>query len=108
MVIFFLYFYGFFFRTFRVNYDGFYLRSSYVYKNWVSLMDPVTDIGAVGYVLYTHYFLLFFICGLLLFLAMLGAIVLTLFRREGVKVQNLADQGLRSSEFSVYVRGFRR
>ena len=42
--------------------------------------------------LYTHYFFFFQAAGLILLTAMIGAIVLTLRHKAGVKRQNIADQ----------------
>ena len=59
----------------------------------------ITNAEAIGQVLYTDYLLVFQMAGLVLFVAMVGAIVLTLRRRAGVKKQNIAAQvGRRRSE----------
>lgn len=59
----------------------------------------VTNAEAIGQVLYTDYLLVFQMAGLILFVAMIGAIVLTLRRRPGVKKQDIAKQvGRRRSE----------
>ncbi|MGQ0531180.1 MAG: NADH-quinone oxidoreductase subunit J [Caulobacteraceae bacterium] len=59
----------------------------------------VTNAEAIGQVLYTDYLLVFQMAGLILFVAMVGAIVLTLRHRPGVKKQNVAKQvGRRRSE----------
>ena len=47
---------------------------------------------ALGLVLYDKYFLLFQLAGLILLVAMIGAIVLTLRHREGIKRQNILEQ----------------
>jgi len=47
---------------------------------------------ALGMVLYDRYFLLFQLAGLVLLVAMIGAIVLTLRHREGVKRQDVLAQ----------------
>jgi len=52
----------------------------------------VTNAEAIGRVLYTDYLLVFQMSGLVLFVAMIGAIVLTLRRRPGVKRQDVARQ----------------
>ena len=52
----------------------------------------VSNTKALGYLLYTHYALIFQGAGLILLIAMMGAIVLTLRHREGVKKQNVASQ----------------
>ncbi len=59
----------------------------------------VTNAEAIGQVLYTDYLLSFQMAGLVLFVAMVGAIVLTLRHRPGVKKQNIAAQvGRKRSE----------
>lgn len=61
----------------------------------------LTNTKAIGRVLYTHYILLFQMAGLILLVAMIGAIVLTLRHRPGVKRQRIADQVARTREESV-------
>jgi NADH-quinone oxidoreductase subunit J len=59
----------------------------------------VTNAEAIGQVLYTDYLLVFQLAGLVLFVAMIGAIVLTLRHRPGVKKQDIAAQvGRKRSE----------
>ncbi|NWG54439.1 MAG: NADH-quinone oxidoreductase subunit J [Hydrogenophilaceae bacterium] len=52
----------------------------------------VTNAEAIGRVLYTQHLLLFQLAGLVLLVAMIGAIVLTLRHRPGVKRQDVARQ----------------
>ena len=52
----------------------------------------VTNTKAIGMVLYTDYIYPFQISGLILLVAMIGAIVLTLRTRDGVKKQNINKQ----------------
>ncbi|MDX2265607.1 MAG: NADH-quinone oxidoreductase subunit J [Hyphomicrobiales bacterium] len=54
--------------------------------------EAVSNTEAIGRVLYTDYVFFFQIAGLVLLVAMIGAIVLTLRSREGVKRQNVAAQ----------------
>ena len=49
----------------------------------------------IGNVLYTDYFLLFELSGIILLVAMIGAILLTLRKREGAKKQNIYKQILK-------------
>jgi NADH-quinone oxidoreductase subunit J len=56
----------------------------------------VTNAEAIGRVLYTNYVYFFQAAGLVLLVAMIGAIVLTLRHKPGVKRQLVADQVLRS------------
>ncbi|MDC1380610.1 NADH-quinone oxidoreductase subunit J [Octadecabacter sp.] len=62
------------------------------------LAQPFTDAEntkQLGLVLYDDYFLLFQLAGLILLVAMIGAIVLTLRRRTDVKRQNIVGQMMR-------------
>ena len=60
--------------------------------------EAVTNTEALGQVLYTQYLYPFQIAGLILFVAMVGAIVLTHRRRPGVRRQKVADQYARKPE----------
>ena len=63
----------------------------------------VTNTEALGRVLYTQYVFFFQGAGLVLLVAMIGAIVLTLRHKEGVKRQNPALQSARTKAQSVEV-----
>ena len=54
--------------------------------------------------LYTDYVYLFQAAGLILLVAMVGAIVLTLRQREGVKRQNIARQVGRRRDEAIEIR----
>ncbi|WP_377288324.1 NADH-quinone oxidoreductase subunit J [Rhizobium sp. SG2393] len=58
---------------------------------------------ALGDVLYTHYVYFFQIAGLVLLVAMIGAIVLTLRHRQNIKRQNIAEQVARTPATAVEV-----
>ena len=59
---------------------------------------------ALGNLIYTDYIYLFQAAGLVLLVAMIGAIVLTLRHKEGVKRQNISDQVARGPATAVEVR----
>lgn len=63
----------------------------------------IDNTRAIGRVLYTQYFYLFQVAGLVLLVAMIGAIVLTLRTRPGVRRQNIGDQINRTKEQSMTV-----
>jgi NADH-quinone oxidoreductase subunit J len=48
------------------------------YHDWYEKLDALTEIEALGQILYTHYVLQFLIAGYILFLAVVGSIVLTI------------------------------
>ena len=58
----------------------------------------------LGLILYDRYFVLFQLSGLILLVAMIGAIVLTLRHRKNVKRQNILSQIYRDPEKSVEIR----
>jgi NADH-quinone oxidoreductase subunit J len=65
------------------------------------------DIGntrALGEVLYTHYVYLFQAAGVILLVAMIGAIILTHRAREGVRRQNIADQIARRPANTIEIK----
>ena len=71
-----------------------------------AIPDPakVTNTEALGLVLYTKYVYYFQASGLVLLVAMIGAIVLTLRHKDGVKRQNVADQVARTKATAMEVR----
>jgi NADH-quinone oxidoreductase subunit J len=58
----------------------------------------VSNAEMIGRVLYTDYFYLFEAAGMVLLVAMIGAIVLTLRHKPGVKRQDLAAQAARTAK----------
>ncbi len=56
------------------------------------ILSDVDNTNAIGNILYTDYIFLFQLAGLILLVAMIGAIVLTHRTREGVKKQKIHDQ----------------
>jgi len=63
--------------------------------------QTLTNTEALGQLLYTHYVYLFQAAGMVLLVAMVGAIVLTHRKRTGVKKQVIADQLARRADESV-------
>jgi NADH-quinone oxidoreductase subunit J len=63
----------------------------------------VDNTRAIGQVLYTQYFYLFQVAGAVLLVAMIGAIVLTLRSRPGVRRQRVSEQLYRSREETMTV-----
>ena len=63
----------------------------------------ITNTEALGRVLYTDFIFYFQAAGLVLLVAMVGAIVLTLRHKEGVKRQNISDQVARNPATAIEV-----
>ncbi len=66
-------------------------------------LDQVTNTQALGELFYTHYIYLFQAAGMILLVAMVGAIVLTHRKREGVLKQRIADQLARRAEETIEI-----
>ncbi len=64
----------------------------------------ISNTEAIGNILYTDYVYLFQAAGVVLLVAMIGAIVLTLRDRPGVRKQNIGDQLARTREQSVEIK----
>jgi NADH-quinone oxidoreductase subunit J len=65
------------FKNFKANpYQNIFLVN--FYHDWYENLDALTEIEALGQILYTHYVLQFLIAGFILFLATVGSIVLTI------------------------------
>ena len=70
----------------------------------LNISGDVTNTAALGLVLYDDYILLFQLAGLILLVAMIGAIVLTLRHRSDVKRQNIVQQILRDPRKSMELK----
>ena len=73
----------------------------------VAVAPPPADVSntrALGQLLYTHYIYLFQAAGIILLIAMIGAIVLTHRRRPGIRRQNIARQIARRPADTIEVR----
>jgi len=67
-------------------------------------LSEVSNTRALGRLLYTKYIYLFQAAGLVLLVAMIGAIVLTLRPRKGVRRQKVPDQVRRTRAESVEIK----
>ena len=65
------------------------------------LMNEIENTKLIGQVLYTNYFYLFQISGLILLVAMVGSITLTLRDRGQVKRQNISQQNYLDANDSI-------
>jgi NADH-quinone oxidoreductase subunit J len=66
-------------------------------------VGAIDNTRAIGQVLYTQYFYLFQAAGVVLLVAMIGAIVLTLRSRPGVRRQRVGEQLYRPKEQTITV-----
>ena len=75
-------------------------------RTYATTVRPVAipNTEQIGLVLYTRYFYFFQAAGLILLVAMIGAIVLTLRERLGVKRQDISRQNARTPDEAVQVR----
>ena len=80
---------------------GWKYRDTFSETKFLSFDQDLTNTHLIGNVLYTEYIHLFQISGVILLLSMIGAIVLTYRKREGVKKQNYLKQISTEREDSV-------
>lgn len=73
-----------------------------------SISSPIpgdmTNTEAIGRLMYTEYVYFFQAAGIILLIAMIGAIVLTLHHKPGVKRQNIAEQIGRDPETAIEIK----
>jgi NADH-quinone oxidoreductase subunit J len=74
------------------------------YINWVHNMYAVSNTQALGMLLYTYYFYLFIVSGIVLLVAMIGAIVLTQFQYISNKRQVIFDQVNKNMFLSISLK----
>jgi NADH-quinone oxidoreductase subunit J len=79
-------------------------QSATLIKDRILPPDQLTNTEAIGQVLYTKYVYFFELSGLILLIAMIGAIVLTLRHRVGVKRQDVATQVARDPRLAMEIK----
>ena len=80
---------------------GWKYKGTFVPLSNINLNQYVSNTHALGNILYTDYIHLFQISGIILLVAMVGAITLTYSKRENVKRQSYFDQIQREKESAV-------
>jgi len=68
------------------------------------ISNKLSNTHQIGNVMYTDYILLFQVSGIILLLSMIGAILLTYRRREGVKKQSYINQISREKDTSIELK----
>lgn len=79
------------------------ITSTNSFLSWMSAVDKITNIESLGQLLYTYYFIYFLIAGMILLVAMVGAIVLTLQFNKSVKNQLIFRQLSRTADSAVFL-----
>jgi NADH-quinone oxidoreductase subunit J len=96
----------FFLEVFMTLHENFVpispLDSQQIYTNWILNLDTISNIEVLGQLIYTYYFFYFLIAGIILLVAMVGAIVLTLNFKQKAKHQFVFRQILREKKNSIY------
>ena len=82
---------------------GWKYKSNFISTESIVVDSNFSNTHQLGSVLYTDYIYLFQIAGIILLLSMIGAIVLTYRKREGVKKQSYINQISRESKTSVEI-----
>ena len=82
---------------------GWKYKANFITTDSIVIDSNFSNTHQLGSVLYTDYIYLFQIAGIILLLSMIGAIVLTYRKREGVKRQSYINQISRESKTSIDV-----
>tara|TARA_B100000131_G_scaffold238940_1_gene231173 strand:- start:2004 stop:2633 length:630 start_codon:yes stop_codon:yes gene_type:complete len=80
---------------------GWKYKSDIVLTKAANFDQNVSNAHAIGYVLYTDYIHVFQLSGMILLVAMIGAIVLTFKKRSGIKRQSYIEQISREKSSSI-------
>ena len=80
---------------------GWKYKDSFVYLSEINLNMNISNTHALGNILYTDFIHLFQISGIILLVAMIGAIALTFSKKENVKRQNYFQQIQREKSSAV-------
>nr|YP_011003665.1 NADH dehydrogenase subunit 6 [Gracilaria eucheumatoides]WPS66067.1 NADH dehydrogenase subunit 6 [Gracilaria eucheumatoides] len=91
------------------NLDLFSLKQNkLIWVSWIIESNNLTNAQVIGSVLYTKYCFLFILSGLILLVAMIGAIVLTMHQRTDVRKQRIELQLNRSFQGSLKFMALRK
>ena len=91
-IFFFQFFMLFYVDLVSVNTSYLYLMEDNFLNEWSASLVSVSNIVVLGQLLYTYYSYLFILSGVILLVSMLGAISLTLHRRNDTKKQYIYKQ----------------
>ena len=80
---------------------GWKYKVNFVHLNDLNISKEITNTHALGSVLYTDYIHLFQVSGIILLVAMIGAITLTFRKRENIKRQNYFTQIQREKDSAI-------
>ena len=81
-----------------VSFNG---QANSIYLDWFQQVDVVSNIETLGQVLYTEYLVYFLLAGVILLVAMIGAIVLTMSTRTSLRRQLIFQQVSRDFDNST-------
>ena len=80
---------------------GWQYKDNLMSSSTLIINEQISNTHQLGNVLYTEYFLYFQLSGIILLLAMIGAIILTFRKRDNVKTQSYLKQISRERSSSV-------
>ena len=83
---------------------GWKYKENIVSSSDIIINENISNTHEIGFVLYTDYILYFQVSGIILLLSMIGAIILTYRKREGVKKQSYINQISREPSTSIEIK----
>jgi len=70
---------------------------------WDFLLNSLSNVEALGQLMYTYYFYFFIVAGFILLVAMVGAIILTMQAQMNIRRQQIFQQVSRNMESAVFL-----
>ena len=83
---------------------GWKYKKNVITSSYLLIDEKISNTHQIGNVMYTDYILYFQISGIILLLSMIGAILLTYRKRDGVKKQSYINQISREPSSSIEVK----
>ena len=83
---------------------GWKYKENIVGSGSLLINEKISNTHQIGNVMYTDYILYFQVSGIILLLSMIGAILLTYRKREGVKTQSYINQISREPSSSIEIK----
>jgi len=83
--------------------SGYNIELIYSYKTWYRIVEDLNNIEILGSLIYTYHIYAFILAGIILLLAIIGAIILTLNKALVFKRQNYSIQNRKTIENSINI-----
>nr|UQT68320.1 NADH dehydrogenase subunit 6 [Nothophytophthora sp.] len=92
-----------FYSTTGWNNIDYYIQAMPIYKQVLNKLDNITNIETIGQILYSYYAFFFLVAGIILLIALIGAVTLTKKeKKKNVLTKNIHKQLSRNSLIAIF------